>query len=105
MGAKSNNEVGAQINTHYRLRDCSRMNGFRTVHHAYDTKQCKRAVDALKDEQKFLAYVGATECPPNMDSTRTNLFQSANFDKKISENRGNDHNILNHYVNNCSYWT
>ena len=89
MNAKTKQEKTAQVHCLYRLRDVCRSNGFKSVQHTNVTKQFLLAVDALKEEAKFLKYLGELKFPPDLATIHHNLLRSTTLDNSISSNKGN----------------
>lgn len=64
------------------------------IQHHTVTKQFKLAVDALKEEKKFLSYLDSTEWSSMMNLTRNNLLFTTMMDQDICMNQGNEGQIL-----------
>lgn len=58
------------------------------------SKQYSLSLNAVKEEAKFLKYIGRTKWPDHMETMRTHLLQSTFFEKEIQSNTGNDHHVL-----------
>lgn len=94
MNPKTPVQEQAQVNTLYRVRDIFTTNGFRTIQHRDVTKQYLLSMNALKEEEKFLCSIKATEWPQGMEKTRETLLRSVHMDKELEANRGNEHKLL-----------
>lgn len=94
MNVKTEDDIEAQVNTLFRVRDVCKSIGFRTVQHQDVLKQYKLSVCALQEERKFLSYMSSKQWPPNMEVIRTNLLRSTTLDSELMYNTGNNHDVL-----------
>lgn len=58
------------------------------------SEQFKMECDALREEDKFLSFLGGDAWPSEMDTSRLNLLQTNRYDEYVAENRGNDWDVL-----------
>ncbi len=85
MNPKTPDEKRAQIHTLHRAKDLSRLNKFKTIQHTEITKQFQVACKSIKEEHKFLSYVGG-EWPQGMKQVQYNLLNTTIFDEEIQSN-------------------
>lgn len=73
-----------QINCLPRVNDFFKLNTFRTVEHYDVSSHFQSALSALKEENKFLKYLGSTDWPLGMDKIRRNILQTTVLDEEIT---------------------
>lgn len=52
------------------------------------------ACDAIREEDKFLSFLGGDEWPSEMGTSGQNLLQMNRYDEYVAENRVNDKDVL-----------
>lgn len=58
------------------------------------TSQFNVSVKNLKEEVKFLKYIGSSECPKGMETIRVNLIQSMMLENEVKSNQGSKHAVV-----------
>ena len=94
MNAVMDDNENAQVNTIFRLRHWSELNGFKPVQSSTVSDQFCLSILSLKEEEKFLSILAEKEWPDHMDNTKENLLRTTVFDNELRLNSGNDKDIL-----------
>ena len=94
MSAVQDGNEMAQINTFFRMKHWCEGHNFRSIQTETVTEQFHLALDALKEEEKFLTFICEEDWPEGMETIRVNLHNTTLCDSELITNRGNDSDIL-----------
>lgn len=94
MNAVKDGNEDAQVNAIFRAKHWCEKNQFRpiTTNILNDMFTC--SMFALKEESKFLDFIGDTVWPPKMETTRDNLLRSTISDKELRKHNEDEDNKL-----------
>lgn len=94
MNPKSNMYTFTRVNTLYSIQQICNAKGFQTGQHNVFTAQFKASLLALKEEVKFLSFIGYSKLPDGMETIGTNLIQSTMLDNEVISNQGNQYTVI-----------
>ena len=99
MNASGPDAEEIQVCTLYRLRDLSKLNKFKPISYKITVQQFELTCAAMKEARKFESLHEDSTWPLEMEATKKNLLRTTKFDAEVTENLGNDHDVLNSLLN------